>query len=51
MWNEQATNLVDKKKEEAIAICTCGLEHQMNYVPAFEAIDYYNKLIPKFKTK
>jgi len=37
--------LVDKKKKEVIAVCNCGLEYQLNYVPAFEAPDYYNKVI------
>lgn len=42
--------VVDKKKEEVVAICNCGLERQLNYAPVFEATDYYNKLIDEFKT-
>jgi transcription elongation factor Elf1 len=34
---------IDKKNKEAIAVCNCGLEQRLNYVPAFETVDYYNK--------
>ena len=39
---------VSKERKEVTAICSCGLEYQLNYVPAFESIDYYNKLIDQF---
>ena len=42
---------VNKKKKEAIAICSCGLEYQLNYVSVFEPVDYYNKLIDQFSKK
>ena len=38
---------VDKESKEVIAICACGLEHPLNYVPSFESVDYYNKLTDK----
>jgi len=42
---------VNKEREEVIAICSCGLEHPLNYVSAFERVDYYNKLIDQFHKK
>ena len=36
---------VNKEKKEVIGICSCGLEYPLKYVPAFESIDYYNRLI------
>jgi transcription elongation factor Elf1 len=42
---------VDKKNKEAVAICACGFEQNLNYVPAFETVDYYNKLIDQLKKK
>lgn len=43
---------VNKERKEIIAICgNCGLEYQLNYVPAFESIDYYNKLIDQFSKR
>lgn len=40
---------VDKKKKEVIVVCSCGIEHRLNYVPAFELVDYYNKFVDQFK--
>jgi transcription elongation factor Elf1 len=40
---------VDKMNKEVIAMCSCGLERQMDYVPAFEGVDYYNKFVDEFK--
>lgn len=37
--------LVKKQEEEVIAVCSCGLEFPLKYVPAFESIDYYNRFI------
>jgi transcription elongation factor Elf1 len=42
---------VDKKNKQVTAACSCGLECQMNYVPAFEGVDYYNKFADEFKKK
>jgi len=42
---------VDKKMKEVAAICSCGLESQLNYIPAFEAIDYYNRFLDRFNKK
>ena len=39
------------KESKVIAICSCGLERLLNYVPAFEAVDYYNKLMDQFYKK
>lgn len=39
---------VDKGRKEVVAICDCGLEYLLKYVPAFESIDYYNRLIDRF---
>lgn len=42
---------VDKKKREAAAICSCGIEHRLNYVSAFESVDYYNKFVDQFSER
>jgi len=42
---------VSKERKEVIGICSCGLEHLLEYFPAFEPIDYYNKLIDQFNKK
>ena len=39
---------VDKQKKEVVAVCLCGVEHQMKYVSAFESVDYYNKFLDQF---
>jgi len=39
---------VDKEKEEVIAVCTCGVERRLNFVSAFESVDYYNKFKDQF---
>ena len=39
---------IDAKMKEVIAVCFCGLELKLDYVSAFEAIDYYNKCVDKF---
>jgi transcription elongation factor Elf1 len=36
---------IDKEKKAVTAICGCGLNYKLNYVPAFEAVDYYNKFV------
>jgi len=41
--------LADVKKKEVIAICTCGLEHQLTYAPVFQPIDYYSKFMDVYK--
>jgi transcription elongation factor Elf1 len=40
---------VDEKNKQVIAVCSCGLERQLNYVPAFEGVDYHNKFVDEFK--
>jgi transcription elongation factor Elf1 len=40
---------IDKNRKEVVASCACGLEHQLIYVSAFEAVDYYNKFADQFK--
>jgi transcription elongation factor Elf1 len=40
---------VDKKNNMVNAVCSCGLERQLNYVPAFEGTDYYSKFVDEFK--
>ena len=42
---------VNKERKEVIAICSCGFEYLLDYFPAFESIDYYNKLIDQFSKK
>jgi len=36
---------VNKERKEVIAVCSCGVEHPLKYIPAFEARDYYNKFM------
>jgi transcription elongation factor Elf1 len=36
------------KEKEVLAVCSCGLEHPLNYVQSFEPVDYFNKLIDGF---
>jgi len=40
---------IDKKEKNVVAVCSCGIEHSLNYVHAYEAVDYYNKFIDQFK--
>jgi hypothetical protein len=40
---------VDRKNKQVMAVCSCGLECQLNYVPAFEGVDYYNRFADEFK--
>ena len=47
--NEKLRIGIDRKNKEVIAMCSCGLEEQVGYVPAFETIDYYNKFIDQKK--
>lgn len=42
---------VNKKRKEVVAICSCGVEYPLKYIPAFEAIDYYNKLMDQINKK
>jgi len=42
---------VDKERKEVDAICSCGIEYPLKYIPAFEAIDYYNKLMDQINKK
>jgi transcription elongation factor Elf1 len=42
---------VDKEKKEVIAVCTCGIAHQLKYVSAFESVDYYNRFLDEFSRK
>jgi transcription elongation factor Elf1 len=40
---------IDKKNKKVTAICSCGIEYHLNYVQAFEAVDYYNTFIDQFQ--
>ncbi len=40
---------VDKKNKQVAVVCICGLESQLDYIPAFEGVDYYNKFADGFK--
>jgi transcription elongation factor Elf1 len=40
---------IDEKNKEVVAVCSCGIEQRLNYVPAFETVDYYNKFIDQCK--
>lgn len=42
---------MNKERKEVTAICSCGVEHSLKYIPALEAIDYYNKFIDQFNKK
>jgi len=42
---------MNKERKEVTAICSCGVEYPLKYVPALEAIDYYNKFIDQFNEK
>ena len=42
---------VSKESKEVTAICSCGLKCPLNYVPSFESVDYYSKLIDQFYKK
>ncbi len=35
----------------ARAICSCGVENSLKYIPAYEAIDYYNKFMDLLNKK
>ena len=36
---------VNHKKKEVTATCNCGINHSLNYVPIYDPVDYYNKLV------
>lgn len=36
---------VDTKNKIVTAACGCGFETKLTYVPSYEPIDYYNKVI------
>lgn len=37
---------VNNEDKKAVAHCnSCDLENSLNYVPSYELVDYYNKLI------
>jgi len=40
---------IDKKAKQVHAVCSCGIEQSLNFVPAYEAVDYYNKFIDQCK--
>jgi transcription elongation factor Elf1 len=40
---------IDKERKEVTAICSCGIQYHLNYVSAFEAVDYYNKFVDQYK--
>jgi transcription elongation factor Elf1 len=40
---------VDKENKQVVAVCTCGLKHQLKYIPAFEGVDYYNRFADDYK--
>jgi transcription elongation factor Elf1 len=50
-WMDKLGIRVDKEKKEVLAVCSCGLEHRLNYVQSFESVDYFNKLIDGFNKK
>jgi transcription elongation factor Elf1 len=50
-WLDKLRIQVDKERKEVLAICSCGLEHSLNYVQSFEAVDYFNKLIDGLNRK
>lgn len=41
--------ILKDKNKEVIAVCVCGLEHKLKYIPAYESPDYYNKLIDQVR--
>jgi transcription elongation factor Elf1 len=41
----------DNKQKKAFAVCPCGIQYQLNYVPAFEAVDYYSKFMDQWNKK
>ncbi len=47
-WVNNLRIQVDKEEKEVLAVCSCGLEHRLNYVQSFEPVDYFNKLIDGF---
>ena len=40
---------MDKENKQVVAVCTCGLKHQLKYIPAFEGVDYYNRFADDYK--
>ena len=41
----------DKKQTEVFVKCNCGFSKILPYSPAFQPIDYYNKIIDEFYSK
>lgn len=42
---------VNEERKEVIATCSCGLGFPLKYVPPFESIDYYNRLIDQLNNR
>lgn len=40
---------IDKSKKEIIAECPCGVKQALNYIPAFEAVDYFSKFTDQYR--
>ena len=43
--------IIDKKKKVVHGQCACGFNDDVNFFEAFEAIDYYNKISDKARTR
>ena len=43
--------VIDKTKIEVNAKCACGFNENVNYLEAFQPIDYYNKIIDNLRTR
>ena len=50
-WKNNLRIHVDNKRKEVVAVCNCGFEHTLKYVPSFYPVDYYNKVVDLLSKK
>ncbi len=40
---------LEKGRNVAGAVCVCGVEQELKFVPVYEAVDYYSKFMDSFR--
>jgi transcription elongation factor Elf1 len=42
---------VDKREKKVSAACSCGFSQNLEFIPHFDPIDYYGRLVDNFHKK
>ena len=40
---------LDKKNEKVTASCNCGFQDTLKYIPSYEPVDYFNKIMDEIQ--